>query len=73
MNFYSHLNTLEYYIYMTCVFIPACSELNIPQCSNGLCIFPNQFCDGTDDCGDASDEADGCGRFMHCLINSLLV
>lgn len=30
------------------------------QCSNGLCIQHNFFCDGTVDCADSSDERAGC-------------
>lgn len=26
------------------------------RCSQGSCLAPNRFCDGTDDCGDGSDE-----------------
>uniref|UniRef100_A0A8C3CA91 MAM domain containing 4 n=1 Tax=Cairina moschata TaxID=8855 RepID=A0A8C3CA91_CAIMO len=27
------------------------------RCSQGSCLAPDRFCDGTDDCGDSSDEA----------------
>ncbi|XP_028967208.1 uncharacterized protein LOC100902960 [Galendromus occidentalis] len=30
------------------------------QCENGRCVALNKYCDGTDDCGDTSDEAMGC-------------
>ena len=32
------------------------------QCSNGVCVSLRWKCDGTDDCGDYSDEAN-CGGF----------
>uniref|UniRef100_A0A8B9T1F6 MAM domain containing 4 n=1 Tax=Anas platyrhynchos TaxID=8839 RepID=A0A8B9T1F6_ANAPL len=50
------------------------------RCSQGSYLAPNRFCDGTDDCGDSSDETaqhcregsdpvgpwDGTGLFQHC-------
>ena len=33
---------------------------NTFTCDNGKCILDNERCDGTNDCGDSSDE-DGCG------------
>ncbi|NWW89094.1 AEGP protein, partial [Rhynochetos jubatus] len=36
-------------------------------CSQGSCLEPHRFCDGTDDCGDGSDEnAPQCKSFTHC-------
>lgn len=32
------------------------------QCDNKRCIPLNRFCDGTNDCGDSSDEARHCSR-----------
>ncbi|NWI66119.1 AEGP protein, partial [Todus mexicanus] len=36
-------------------------------CSQGSCLEQHRFCDGTDDCGDGSDEdAKKCTSFTHC-------
>lgn len=35
------------------------------QCNNNLCVSLNDICDGTDDCGDNSDESPTmCGEFI---------
>ena len=39
------------------------------QCSSGVCKPQSIQCDGTDDCGDSSDE-NGCGK---ALSNSLII
>ncbi|CAH1956026.1 unnamed protein product [Acanthoscelides obtectus] len=38
---------------------PACRISEFP-CRNGKCIRLNGYCDGTDDCGDVSDEPPFC-------------
>lgn len=38
------------------------------QCSNKKCIPINRFCDGSNDCGDASDEPRHCTRKLFILI-----
>nr|CAH7738412.1 unnamed protein product [Callosobruchus chinensis] len=38
---------------------PACRISEFP-CRNGKCIRLNGYCDGTDDCGDVSDEPPLC-------------
>jgi len=54
------------------------------QCANYQCVRASFYCDGADDCGDASDEPDSCGKCsvlgfqkhnctyicFHCLICS---
>ncbi|KAJ0180365.1 hypothetical protein K1T71_003769 [Dendrolimus kikuchii] len=34
------------------------------QCMNKRCIPINRFCDGTNDCGDSSDESRHCTRLL---------
>lgn len=41
-------------------FRKVCDEFSF-QCQNGVCISVVWKCDGTDDCGDYSDEA-SCGE-----------
>ncbi|XP_064892338.1 apical endosomal glycoprotein, partial [Columba livia] len=37
------------------------------RCRRGSCLAQHRFCDGTDDCGDGSDEdAERCNSFRHC-------
>jgi low density lipoprotein-related protein 2 len=41
-----------------------CSESKY-ECSNHLCVDQGDLCDGTDDCGDHSDESPSlCGKFI---------
>ncbi|NWH72664.1 AEGP protein, partial [Piaya cayana] len=35
------------------------------RCSQGSCLAQHRFCDGTDDCGDSSDEIE-CNSFTRC-------
>nr|XP_033815703.1 apical endosomal glycoprotein isoform X2 [Geotrypetes seraphini] len=38
-------------------------------CTTGACVDSDHFCDGTDDCGDNSDERDPkCGEFDRCTF-----
>ncbi|NXO98654.1 AEGP protein, partial [Certhia brachydactyla] len=40
------------------------------QCHRGSCLAQHRFCDGTDDCGDNSDEgATQCKNFTHCSFD----
>ncbi|KAM4760976.1 apical endosomal glycoprotein [Cyanocitta cristata] len=40
------------------------------RCSHGSCLAWHRFCDGTDDCGDSSDEdAAQCKNFTHCSFD----
>ncbi|NWV19247.1 AEGP protein, partial [Origma solitaria] len=40
------------------------------HCSHGSCLAQHRFCDGTDDCGDSSDEgAAQCKNFTHCSFD----
>ncbi|XP_066436245.1 apical endosomal glycoprotein isoform X2 [Eleutherodactylus coqui] len=39
------------------------------SCMRGSCVEPDSRCDGTDDCGDNSDEA-GCDMFQACSFES---
>ena len=32
------------------------------QCGNGICVLSSMVCDGDDNCGDESDELQGCGK-----------
>ncbi|XP_065710018.2 apical endosomal glycoprotein [Patagioenas fasciata] len=42
-----------------------CVEEN--RCRRGSCLAQHRFCDGTDDCGDGSDEdTEQCKSFRHC-------
>ncbi|XP_067164971.1 apical endosomal glycoprotein [Apteryx mantelli] len=39
------------------------------ECERGSCVAPDRFCDGTDDCGDGSDEAaPQCQQFNACTF-----
>ncbi|XP_050030490.1 uncharacterized protein [Dermacentor andersoni] len=40
---------------------PACKLYEF-SCDNGKCVGPNRYCDGTDDCGDGSDEPVACSN-----------
>ncbi|XP_061867755.1 apical endosomal glycoprotein [Colius striatus] len=43
------------------------------RCSRGSCLAQHRFCDGTDDCGDGSDEnATLCQSFNHCSFEQNL-
>ncbi|NXY61720.1 AEGP protein, partial [Callaeas wilsoni] len=40
------------------------------RCHRGSCLAQDRFCDGTDDCGDSSDEgAVQCKNFTHCSFD----
>ncbi|KAM4697166.1 apical endosomal glycoprotein [Rhinophrynus dorsalis] len=39
------------------------------QCARGSCVEPDALCDGTDDCGDNSDEAN-CAGFRFCNFDT---
>ncbi|XP_064249703.1 apical endosomal glycoprotein isoform X1 [Passer domesticus] len=40
------------------------------RCQRGSCLAQRRFCDGTDDCGDSSDEsAAQCKNFTHCSFD----
>ncbi|NWX38022.1 AEGP protein, partial [Notiomystis cincta] len=40
------------------------------RCHRGSCLAQHRFCDGTDDCGDSSDEGTAqCKNFMHCSFD----
>ena len=41
----------------------ACTPEQEFKCSNGECIPINHKCDGKNDCGDNSDEVQGCERY----------
>ncbi|XP_022257403.1 uncharacterized protein LOC106472352 [Limulus polyphemus] len=56
---------LKNVLILTCfglVVIPVTRGCRLTEyyCNNGNCIPPSRFCDGTDDCGDGSDEPAGC-------------
>ncbi|XP_023229644.1 uncharacterized protein [Centruroides vittatus] len=39
--------------------VPSCRVSEF-TCANGRCISLSKYCDGTDDCGEGSDEVEGC-------------
>ncbi|XP_077978870.1 MAM and LDL-receptor class A domain-containing protein 1-like [Glandiceps talaboti] len=44
------------------------------QCDRGSCVQQYQICDGTDDCGDASDESpEACDGYSGCFFENLSV
>ena len=51
---------------------PLCSYRQF-QCNNGKCIFDSDICDGTDDCGDNTDESKTGGAFCGMLKNVFAV
>ncbi|XP_062361724.1 LOW QUALITY PROTEIN: apical endosomal glycoprotein [Cinclus cinclus] len=45
-------------------------EAQESHCHRGSCLAQHRFCDGTDDCGDSSDEdAAQCKNFTHCSFD----
>lgn len=46
---------------------PACRISEFP-CRNGRCIRLNAYCDGTNDCGDVSDEPPFCTGLFYIFV-----
>jgi len=46
----------------------ACRSANDFKCRNNLCLPRVAMCDGTDHCGDGSDEAELCGASVEHYI-----
>ncbi|XP_064478249.1 uncharacterized protein LOC135391753 [Ornithodoros turicata] len=53
-------NVLTYQGPMTSGLTQGACKLSELSCDNGHCVSLSKFCDGTDDCGDNSDEPIGC-------------
>ena len=48
--------------------LAACIGSDMFHCTSGLCVPRKLLCDGTDHCGDGSDEQEECGELPYHLF-----
>ena len=54
------------------VTVSECRTASDFKCANNMCLPKSVKCDGYDQCGDGSDEAEHCGMFV-VFFNSIII